>query len=68
MFFVYLWLAWMVGCGCMAMLSAIIRKRRERNREFVRLNKENRRLKTVLEFYENVNEYNVPKVGRIIIK
>ncbi len=68
MFFVYMWCAWIVGCGTMAAISTVVHKHRARSEKIVRLKKENRHLKTVLEFYENIAECEVggQKSGSVI--
>ena len=56
MFFVYLWIAWLVGCGMMALASALWRRHKARSQKIEELEAENRHQRSILEFYENIAE------------
>lgn len=56
MFFVYLWIAWLVGCGMMALASALWRRHKARSQRIEELEAENRHQRSILEFYENIAE------------
>ena len=56
MLFVYMWCAWIVGCGTMAVASAVWRRHKARSQRIEELEAENRHQRSVLEFYENIAE------------
>ena len=56
MFFIYLWVAWLAGCGMMAVASALWRRHKARSQRIEEREAENRHQRSVLEFYENIAE------------
>ncbi len=56
MFVIYLWAAWLIGCGMMALASALWRRHKARSQRIEELEAENRHQRSVLEFYENIAE------------
>lgn len=65
MFFIYLWIAWLAGCGAMALASALWRRHKARSQRIDKLEAENRHQRSVLEFYENIAESNNSSVTQL---
>lgn len=56
MFLIYLWGAWIVGCGTWALISGLWRNHKRRSERMEELEKENRNLKRTVELLENEKE------------
>lgn len=56
MFFIYLWFAWLIGCGMMALGSALWRRHKARSQRIEELEAEIRHQRSMLEFYEHIAE------------
>lgn len=56
MLVIYLWIAWLAGCGVMALASALWSRHNARSQRIEELEAENRHQRSVLEFYENIAE------------
>ena len=65
MLFIAFYISWMLG-GCMVAVGEWLwRRHKARSQKIRELEKENRRLNTVLDFYENIHEFDSIRTGMI---
>jgi hypothetical protein len=55
MLFIVFFVSWMGTCALMAGIEWLWKRHKARTQKIIRLERENRRLNTVLDFYENIS-------------
>lgn len=65
MLFIVFFTAWILSSAVMAGAEWLWRWHKARSQKIRELERENRRLNTVLDFYENINEFNNIRTGMI---